>query len=90
MSAMKMENNGRKSAGQRSRHINIRHFSIKDRVDSGDIILLHCPTEFMMADFFTKPLQGVFYRRFRDIIMALTFFFSRHPCSEGEQGRVGI
>jgi hypothetical protein len=56
MSAMKMEKNGRCSAGQRSRHINIRYFFIKDRIESGDINLIHCPTGIMIADFFTKPL----------------------------------
>ncbi len=29
----------------------------------------HCPTEQMLADFFTKPLQGNLFRKFRDVIM---------------------
>ena len=56
MSAMKMERNGRQSAGQRSRHINIRYFFIKDRISKGEINLIHCPTAIMIADYFTKPL----------------------------------
>ena len=72
MSAMHMEENGRSSAGQKSRHINIRYFFIKDRIESGDILLLHCPTERMIADFFTKPLQGKLFFKFRDVIMGIT------------------
>jgi hypothetical protein len=74
MSAMKMERNGRSSAGQRSRHINIRYFFIKDRIEQGEINLLHCPTGDMIADFFTKPLQGLVFQKFRDIIMGIEHF----------------
>jgi hypothetical protein len=71
---MQMEQNGRSSAGQRSRHINIRYFFIKDRIENGEISLIHCPTEIMVADFFTKPLQGALFVKFRDIIMGITHF----------------
>jgi hypothetical protein len=74
MSAMKMERNGRSSAGQKSRHINIRYFFIKDRIAKGEINLVHCPTGIMVADFFTKPLQGRLFAKFRDIIMGITHF----------------
>jgi hypothetical protein len=52
-SAMRMERNGRQSAGQRSYHINIRYFFIKDRIANGEINLIHCPTAKMIAD--TSP-----------------------------------
>jgi len=29
----------------------------------------YCPTENMLADFFTKPLQGAAFRRMRSIIL---------------------
>ena len=29
----------------------------------------HCPTDCMVADFFTKPLQGTSFRKFRNHIM---------------------
>ena len=74
MSAMKLEQNGRISVGQKSRHINIRYFFIKDRIAEGDIVLIHCPTEIMIADFFTKPLQGSLFIKFRDIIMGITHY----------------
>ena len=68
-SAMKLEKNGSASASNRSRHIHIRYFFIKDLVDSKQINIKHCPTERMVADFLTKPLQGTLFVKFRDIIM---------------------
>ena len=68
-SAIKMEQNGRTSAGPRSRHIDIRYFWIKDRVKHADVTIRHCPTLQMLADFFTKPLQGHLFRMFRDVLL---------------------
>jgi hypothetical protein len=68
-SAIKLETNGRASAGKQSRHIDIRYFFIKDRVDSGEITIEHCPTDEMLADFFTKPLQGALFRKFKAVIL---------------------
>ena len=68
-SAMLLERNGRGSSSKRTRHINIRYFFIKDRIASGEVKLEYCPTETMLADAFTKPLQGSAFIRFRDSIM---------------------
>ena len=68
-SAIRLEKNGKASAGQKSRHINIRYFFIKDRVKSENIDIRHCPTLQMLADFFTKPLQGNLFKKFRDVIL---------------------
>ena len=70
-SAILLERNGRNSCGPRSKHINIRYFFIKDRLKSEDIKIEHCPTDIMVADFFTKPLQGSLFRKFRDVILGL-------------------
>jgi hypothetical protein len=88
-SEMKMEKNGRQSAEQRSRHINIRYFFIKDKIDKGDFSLIYCPTGEMIADFFTKPQQGKMFTRFRDVVMGVTHHSSiRVPSSQGQE-RVG-
>ena len=68
-SAIKLESNGRMSAGQKSRHKNIRYFFIMDRIKAGEVLVKYCPTEAMLADFFTKLLQGGLFHRFRDVIM---------------------
>mmetsp|Transcript_13635 Transcript_13635/g.25643 ORF Transcript_13635/g.25643 Transcript_13635/m.25643 type:complete len:126 (-) Transcript_13635:1995-2372(-) len=71
MSAIKLERNGRQLSSKRTRHLNIKHFFIKDRVDAGELNIKHCGTEDMVADYFTKPLQGEKFRRFRDLILGI-------------------
>jgi hypothetical protein len=69
MSAMLLEKNGKASSSKRTKHLNLRYFYVKDKIDSGDLHIEHCPTDRMVADFFTKPLQGVLFRKMRDYIM---------------------
>jgi Reverse transcriptase (RNA-dependent DNA polymerase) len=71
-SAIKMEENGKASCGQRSRHIDIRYFFITDHSQRSNIHIVHCPTTDMLADFFTKPLQGALFRKFRSILLGYT------------------
>lgn len=68
-SAMLLENNGRASSSRRTRHMHIRYFFISDRVRAKEISIEYCPTEDMLADFFTKPLQGKQFFKLRDLIM---------------------
>ena len=49
--------------------MDIRYFFIKDQVDSKHVRIEHCPTADMVADYFTKPLQGAPFRKLRDLIM---------------------
>ena len=57
-SAMRMERNGKASTTGNSRHVHIRYFFMKDRVNKGEVDLQYCPTLEMLEYFFTKPLQG--------------------------------
>ena len=57
-SAIKMETNGRNSCTGNSRHIEIIYFRVKDRVDKKQVTIEYCPTRLMLADYFTKALQG--------------------------------
>jgi hypothetical protein len=68
-SAILLEKNGRVSSGKRTRHLNIRYFFITDRVKNGDIVIDYCPTTEMTGDYFTKPLQGAQFRKFRAAIL---------------------
>ena len=70
-STILLAENGKASSGRRTRHINIRYFFVKDRIASGEVKIEHCPTQEMMADFFTKPLQGGLFIKMRDGIMNL-------------------
>ena len=59
-----MEQNGVRSVGQKSRHINIRYFFIKDRVKSDCIDIVYYLTEHMIADFFTNHYKAISFEMF--------------------------
>ena len=68
-SAILLESNGRKSSSKRTKHIHMRYYFITDRVRNNEITIKHSPTRVMVADFFTKPLQGKLFYKFRSMIM---------------------
>ena len=69
MSGILMENNGKVSSSKSTRHINIRYFVITNRVRSKELSITYCPTDDMIADFFTKPLQGSKFKKFQNLII---------------------
>jgi hypothetical protein len=89
-SAIRFEKNGRKSWRPNSWHIYIHYFFIKDRLESDGFTVKYCPTEQMLADFFTKPLQGNLFRRLREVIMGRKHINTlKHFTSTKSQERVG-
>ena len=67
-SAIHMANNG-KSISNRTRHIKVRYFFVKQYLDNGEFRLEHCPTKDMIADILTKPLQGELFLELRDLLL---------------------
>jgi len=57
MSTIAMIKNGI-SKSDKTRHMNVRFFWTKKRVDNGEIKIVYTPTDDMVADILTKPLQG--------------------------------
>jgi hypothetical protein len=55
-SAILLEKNGRVSSSKRTKHIEIRYYYVADRIAKGDLSVVWCPTDKMIADFLTKPL----------------------------------
>jgi hypothetical protein len=51
---------------------------VKDRILSNEIKLVHKGTNDMLADFYTKPLQGDLFRNMRDKIMGATIILDTH------------
>jgi ABC-type nitrate/sulfonate/bicarbonate transport system substrate-binding protein len=51
------------------KHVKVRTYLIKQHLDSGDVMIQHCPTEDMLADLLTKPLQG---KQFWKLLSAIT------------------
>ena len=70
-SAMLLEKNGRRSAGKRSRHLNIRYFFVADQQEKGHITIEYCLTDDMKGDYMTKPLHGNKFGQHRADIMNL-------------------
>ena len=64
-SAMSLEKNGKRSSSHQMHHINIRYFFVTaDRIQSKEVTVEYCPTDEMLADMFTKPLQGITFHHF--------------------------
>ena len=49
----------------RTKHIDVRHHFIREKVESGEIKLEYVPTADQVADIFTKPLPVVKFVKFR-------------------------
>jgi hypothetical protein len=56
------------SAAVRTRHIDIRYFWVKERVDMGEAVIKHLGTKDMYANLLTKPLQGMQFIAERDAL----------------------
>jgi hypothetical protein len=61
MSCMALIERGR-SAAERTRHISIKYFWLKERVDMGEAKVKHLGTKGMYANMLTKPLQGAQFK----------------------------
>ena len=87
-SAQRLETNGRTSSGKRTKHMNVRYFFIKDRIDAGDFKIKDCPTKEMWGDYFTKPLQGKLFHFFRALVMGFKIKTTdgKSPCLENFDG----
>jgi len=51
---------------ERSRHISIQYFWICERMELGEVTLVHRATNLMYANVLTKPLQGKQFMTERD------------------------
>jgi hypothetical protein len=71
-STMALIRNG-SSNSERTRHVSIRYFWLKDRVDNKEVEVIYCPTEDMIADLLTKPLVGAQFNILRDAMLSLKY-----------------
>jgi hypothetical protein len=68
MSTIAMAKKG-KSTSKRTKHIAIRYFFVKDRIESNEIKVEYLNTDDMVADILTKPLQGAKFSKLRALLM---------------------
>ena len=53
----------------RSKHIDIRYHFVRERVEMGEVKLVHVASEDQLADLFTKPLERVKLEKFRERVL---------------------
>jgi len=63
-----LSENGKASSSKHTKHLYVRFF-VTDRIKRGEVKVAYCPTENMLADFFTKPLQGAAFQHMRSHIL---------------------
>jgi hypothetical protein len=67
-STIKLMENGPPS-NSKSKHVRIRTFWLRERIEEGQLKVTFCPTDKMIADGLTKPLQGAQFESFADQIL---------------------
>jgi len=83
-------NSGRFLSGKKTKHIKAKFFFIKDRIDTGELKVTHCPTEEMWVDVLTKPLQGRAFRLMRSKLMNCSVDYEDQEVSEEKSPKVAL
>jgi hypothetical protein len=71
MSAMLLETNGKASSSKRTKHIKVKYFFVKDKINQGEIAVKHCLTKEKWMDINTKPKQGAVFCTFCGHVMGI-------------------
>jgi hypothetical protein len=69
ISSQLLMKNGQFLSGKKTKHIKVKVFFIKDKIDEREVTPIDCPTEEMWADMLTKSLQGTALRKMRAELM---------------------
>ena len=56
-------------------------FIIKERIDDGEIRLSYLPTQDMLADLMTKPIQGKLFSKLRNRLLGVIADDGDNTCS---------
>ena len=68
---MLLEKNGKCSSSHWMHHINICYFFVTDHIQLKEVMVKYCLTDEILADMFTKPLQGLTFHHFCTTILNL-------------------
>ena len=71
MSSILLASNERTASMKHTKHLAIRYFYIKEKVDKKEVTIEYCLTHDMTADYFMKPFQGKLFHQLRDHIMGI-------------------
>jgi len=72
-STILLSENGKASSSKHTKHLDIRYYFVTDCIKRGEVKVVYCPTENMLADFFTKLLQGAVFWQMRSQILNMPF-----------------
>ena len=75
MSAILLETNSKASGSKQTKHIKVKYFYVKDKIEQGEITVEQCPTEQMWTYINTKPKQGALFREFRGQVMGISCYY---------------
>ena len=67
-STIRLINNNR-PISQRTKHIDIRYFFLRDRIENKDIEIIYTPSNEMISDLLTKPLPLPQFNKLKKILM---------------------
>ena len=70
-SAILLQKNWPYSTRKGSQHINVKYFFATDKIKSKELKMIHCPTEDIIADYNSNPLQGKLFYDNRNRLMGL-------------------
>jgi hypothetical protein len=70
-SAIILQKNYPYSTRKGSKHIHVRYFFAVDKVKNKEIKIMYCPTEKMIADYNSKPLQGKLFIDLRNEMLGI-------------------
>ena len=71
-SAISLFKTDKSQSSTRTRHIAIRFYFVKDRVDKGEIRAEYLSSKNMVAAIFTKHLQGKKFQELRGVLLGLS------------------
>ena len=59
------------STGKGSQHIHVRYYFAAHKIKSKELRIVHCPTDKLVADYNSKPLQGGLFIKHRNTLLGV-------------------
>ncbi len=57
------------SSFKRTKHLLLRYNYLRELIEKNEIQIVYKPTEELISDYLTKPLQGIAFKKLKDVIM---------------------
>ena len=71
ISAITLQKNYLYSTRKGTKHIHVCYYFVVNKINNKEVKIIYCPTEKMIADFSSKPIQGLIFKQQRNTIMGL-------------------